>query len=92
MEFEIANYHITRSSGFKGFEINFEVDGKDFVFLLGNDSHPFPVGVKHQFRLKGNCPLCGKVIFPSPIGQQPCTYFAYNKQQDLLVYFAPFLP
>ncbi|MGD6845591.1 hypothetical protein ACQCVH_24200 [Bacillus infantis] len=92
MEFEIEQYNILKSSGFNGFEINFEVDGQAFLFMLGYNSHPFTLGVKHQFKIKGNCPLCGKVVYPSPIGQQPCTYFTYNKQQELLEYFALFLP
>ncbi len=92
MEIDIDKYNIIKAAGFKGLEINFEVEDQAFVFMLGNNSNPFAIGVKHLFKVKENCIFCGKVIYPSPIGQQPCTYFSYNKQQVLLDYFAPSLP
>lgn len=92
MEIEIDKYNIIKAAGFKGFEINFEVEDQAFVFILGINSNPFTIGVKHHFKIKNNCTLCGKVIYPSPFGQQLCTYFSYNKQQELLDFFAPSLP
>jgi hypothetical protein len=91
-ELEIEKFNIVKTSGFKGYEIEFAVGGQTFIFILGNNSNPFTLGVKHQFENKSNCRLCGKVIYPAPFGQQPCLYFNYNKQQILLEYFSPFLP
>ncbi|MCA1041817.1 hypothetical protein LCM00_20170 [Bacillus infantis] len=92
MEIEIDNYNIIKADGFKGFEINFEVEDQAFLFILGDNSEPFTIGVKHHFRVKAICTRCGKVIYPSLFGQQLCTYFSYNKQQELMDYFAPSLP
>lgn len=92
MEMVIDKYNITKAAGFKGFEIKFELEDQAFVFLLGDHSNPFTIGVKHQFKVEENCTLCGKVIYPSPIGQKPCNYFSYFKQQELLGYFATSLP
>jgi hypothetical protein len=92
VEFDIEKFNVVKTSEFKGYEIDFAVDDQTFVFILGNSSNPFTLGVKHQFKNKNNCKLCGKVIYPVPFGQQPCSYFNYNKQQYLLDYFSPFLP
>lgn len=90
-ELGIENVRVLKSSGFNGFEIEFSVCGQTFVFIIGNSGNLYPLSVKHQFSKQENCSLCGKIIYPAPIGHQLCMYFQNNRQQ-LLEYFSRYIP
>lgn len=66
------------SSSFEGREILFRVHHHDYQFLIGNSTHPFPLGVKHFFKEKDICPFCYKLIYAVPLGQQLCLEFQKN--------------
>ncbi|WP_409294233.1 hypothetical protein V1498_13475 [Peribacillus sp. SCS-26] len=86
----IENVRAVKDEGFDGYQIFFTSDGQVFCLLAGNRKKPFPLNVKHQFKEKEACILCGKTIYPAPYGQQLCTYFNGRQNgllQDLMEIF-----
>ena len=77
---------IKKVDDYDGFDIRFYINHQHYQFLVGNTKNPFPLNVKHIFKEKGTCKLCGKVIYPLPYGHQVCIAFQKNLQQ-LLLYF-----
>ncbi|MGJ7911895.1 hypothetical protein [Neobacillus sp. LXY-1] len=64
--------NVSEVSGYSGTDLLFTFQGKRYVFMVANTNPPMPLNILHRFAEQGTCPLCHRIIYPYPTGQQPC--------------------
>ncbi|QDP41041.1 hypothetical protein [Radiobacillus deserti] len=86
LDLMIQQVAISKSTEYSGYNIRFEISGQQYHMLVGKNTDYIAINIKHLFHSKATCALCGKRVFPAPLGQQICSYLQEEKER-LLPYF-----
>nr|WP_263324649.1 hypothetical protein [Neobacillus sp. Marseille-Q6967] len=82
---------VAEVGGYSGLDIFFTFKGKLYNFMVAKKNPPYPLNILHRFKEQGVCPICGKMIYPYPIGNQPCLELK-KIDRFMLERFRKFLP
>lgn len=69
----LRDIQVNKTGAYSGVEIHFTVDGLLYNFMVANTSPPLPLNILHRFKEQQRCPICNRMIYPYPFGNQPCT-------------------
>ncbi|UFT98288.1 hypothetical protein KO561_13895 [Radiobacillus kanasensis] len=88
---DIRQVVVTKAAEFSGYNIRFEINEQHYQMLVGKNTDYIAINIKHIFRTKETCQLCGKRVFPAPLGQQICPHLQAERN-ELLPYFLTTYP
>lgn len=69
----LNNIQVKETGAYSGLEIQFTYRDLPYIFMVAKTNPPFPLNILHRFKEQGVCPICNRMIYPYPFGNQPCT-------------------